>query len=73
MVNDIATKNLTDQLTTPPRRWRIITPCSSKDWTQFVQSSSDDEEEACEEMNNKKKKKNRKNRLYDDANNLTKI
>uniref|UniRef100_A0A915L0J0 Uncharacterized protein n=1 Tax=Romanomermis culicivorax TaxID=13658 RepID=A0A915L0J0_ROMCU len=53
MVNDIATKNLTDQLTTPPRRKRIITPCSSKDWTQFVQGSSDDEEEACEEMNNK--------------------
>uniref|UniRef100_A0A915LAZ0 Uncharacterized protein n=1 Tax=Romanomermis culicivorax TaxID=13658 RepID=A0A915LAZ0_ROMCU len=52
MVNDVAAKNLTDQLTTPPRKKRIITPCSSKDWTQFVQGSSNDEEEACEEINN---------------------
>uniref|UniRef100_A0A915IB69 Uncharacterized protein n=1 Tax=Romanomermis culicivorax TaxID=13658 RepID=A0A915IB69_ROMCU len=53
MVDDIAAKNLTDQLTTPPRKNGIVTPCSSKDWTQFVQGNSDDEEEACEEMNNK--------------------
>uniref|UniRef100_A0A915HNH5 Uncharacterized protein n=1 Tax=Romanomermis culicivorax TaxID=13658 RepID=A0A915HNH5_ROMCU len=51
MVNDIAAKNLTDQLTTPPRKKRIITLCSLKDWTQFVQGSSDDEEEACKETN----------------------
>uniref|UniRef100_A0A915KEH2 Uncharacterized protein n=1 Tax=Romanomermis culicivorax TaxID=13658 RepID=A0A915KEH2_ROMCU len=53
LVNDIAAKNLTDQLTTPPRMKQIITPCSSKDWTQFVQGSSDDEEDPCEKMNNK--------------------
>uniref|UniRef100_A0A915J6D0 Uncharacterized protein n=1 Tax=Romanomermis culicivorax TaxID=13658 RepID=A0A915J6D0_ROMCU len=46
-------KHYDDQLTTPPRKKRIITPCSSKDWTQFVQGSSDNEEEACEEMNNR--------------------
>uniref|UniRef100_A0A915IUC5 Uncharacterized protein n=1 Tax=Romanomermis culicivorax TaxID=13658 RepID=A0A915IUC5_ROMCU len=52
MVNDIAAKNLTDQLTTPPKKKQTITLCSSKDLTQFVQGSSDDEE-ACEETNNK--------------------
>uniref|UniRef100_A0A915ID63 Uncharacterized protein n=1 Tax=Romanomermis culicivorax TaxID=13658 RepID=A0A915ID63_ROMCU len=47
MVNDIAAKNLTDQLTTPLRKKRFVTPCSSTYWTLLVQGSSD-EEEACE-------------------------